>query len=886
MRFLLLLALLLVGCGGASSPGVGSTASTASTGTATVSGKGIAVSVRVKQLPNRVVRRGEEIEQVVLDVLDPVTLQSEIPVTIVRREPGQVSQSVRLEVPPGRWLLRVQGRTADGQAAGTRVEEIVPVAPEQVTAVQAELNPLTDLTGLQISPAPQFRLAPGTSLQLTATGIRSDLTSENVTNNVAWSSSAASVATVSSTGLVTAAGLGTAVLTARTGNLSAFTTVTVTQVSLTQLQVTPSGLLLSTGMSRALTATGIFSDNTSQDLTSQVTWSTSDSSRATVTSTGLVTALAPGNATITARQGAISATSLVSVQASLTRLELTPGNVSLPVGKTQAVKATGFFSDGTSQDLTASVNWTSSAPAVATVDAAGVVQGRSQGTADVTAASGNVTASAGVTVRAAELSSMTVTPAGVGLPKGAARAFRATGTFTDGSTRDLTDTATWTSTNSSVLVVSNANGTRGQATGANVGRAFVEASQDALTGAAAVNVTAAELVALDIRPVNPILTRSFATLQFQVVGRFTDATEVDLTSLATWTSSKPEVAGISNASGSQGLATALANGITAIQVASGNVTNATALRVDIPGPPPAPSATPLGRLFASSNGTPSEISFVGTGASGATPLVTNITGPATTISFPTDVAVDHARGLLYGAQRNSNQILVWPLGATGNVAPLRVINGSTFTNPIFVDSVNDRLYVHSSTPNDRINIYNNASTLTGTPTPTRSITAFGGIVRGITVDVTADRMFVAVGGSSNKIDVFDNISTKDGTAAATVDRVVQGGATLLSNPHTIFLDPTGQKLFVANFDSSSITVFANAATMNGNVAPVNNLTGPATLLPANPNAMVADFSRNQLYVSSGATILVFPTAVTGNTAPQRTFTIPGSADWLDFDPNL
>lgn len=890
MRYLVIVLLLVqIGCGGSSSPGIGGQSSGSGSGSAapTASGKGLAVSVSVKQLPNKVVRRGEEIQQVVLAVVDPATLQSVIPVTIVRRDPSQASQSVRLEVPPGRWLLRVQGRSSDGQAAGTRFEEMVPVTAEQVTTVLAELNPLTDLTGLQLSPAPQFQLAPGTTRQLTVTGIRSDLTSENVTNNVLYTSSAPGVATVSATGLVNATGLGTATLTARTGNLTATTTVQVTQVTLTELQLTPTALTLTAGMSRQLTATGIFSDNSNQDLTGQVTWSSSDPARASVSATGLVTGAGVGSATITARQGQVSATATVSVQATLSRLEVTPGTLNLPVGKSQSLKATGFFNDGTTQDLTAAVSWSSSAPGAASVDSTGQVLARSPGAADVTATSGNVTAGARVTVLPAELTGLTVTPAGARLPKGTSRAFRATGTFSDGSSRDLTETATWTSTNSTILVVSNAGGTRGQATGANVGTAFVEASQDALTGAVAVNVTAAELVALDLRPVNPVLTQAFQTLQFQVLGRFTDGTEVDLTNLATWTSSKPTVASISNAAGTQGLATALASGITAIQVASGNVTNATALRVEIPGPPPPASPTPLGRLFGPDQIGNSVPSWAASIASGPAPYAANISGPATTLNTPTTASVDRARKLLYQANNLNNNVLVFAVTADGNTAPLRTLNGITLPNTLVVDSVNDRLYVNTRVGIDeRIDIFDNASTLSGTVAPNRSITNFGSFVRGLALDVPNNRLFVAIADNAlSKIDVFDSISTKNGTAAATVDRIVTGPNTSLNHCHQIFLDPTQQRLYVTSFGNNSVQVFANAATMTGDVPPVQNLFGAATGLPAGARGLAVDLVRGELFVSKNPGVLIFSTTATGNTAPLRVITSNGGS-WLEFYPDL
>ncbi len=152
------------------------------------------------------------------------------------------------------------------------------------------------VTSVTVSPT-SATLAVGATKQLTATIAPSNATNKAVT----WTSSNTSVATVSSTGLVTAKAAGTATITATAQDGSGkkgTCTVTVTNptVLVTSVTVSPSSATLNVGNTKQLTATIAPSNATNK----AVTWSSSNTSVATVSSSGLVTAKAAGTATITA----------------------------------------------------------------------------------------------------------------------------------------------------------------------------------------------------------------------------------------------------------------------------------------------------------------------------------------------------------------------------------------------------------------------------------------------------------------------------------------------------------------------------------------------------------------------------------------------------------
>ena len=129
-----------------------------------------------------------------------------------------------------------------------------------------------------------------------------------------------------------------------------------------------------------------------------VSWSSSDAAVAAVSASGVVTALKNGNARITAESGGASAFVTVTVAQSASRITITPSSVVLDaLGATAQLNATTY--DRHSKAITdASVSWSSSDAAVATVSASGVVTAHKNGNARITAASGGATASAEVSV--------------------------------------------------------------------------------------------------------------------------------------------------------------------------------------------------------------------------------------------------------------------------------------------------------------------------------------------------------------------------------------------------------------------------------------------------------------------------------------------------------
>ena len=164
------------------------------------------------------------------------------------------------------------------------------------------------ITALQIAPL-NATVQPGVTQQYTATATYANNTTADVTSQVTWSTTLASVATISSGGLLTAGALGTATVKAQSGSVIASTSVTVTQKQVTSISIAPltQTLSLSIGPTTVqYTATATYKDGSTADITAIATWTSVPSSVASISSTGLATAATVGTATVTASSGGIT----------------------------------------------------------------------------------------------------------------------------------------------------------------------------------------------------------------------------------------------------------------------------------------------------------------------------------------------------------------------------------------------------------------------------------------------------------------------------------------------------------------------------------------------------------------------------------------------------
>ncbi len=345
------------------------------------------------------------------------------------------------------------------------------------------------LKAISITPAAGVEVltAVGQTAQFTATGTgqqgSAPTTTSNISSSVTWSVSNPSVATISATGLATAIGAGYTQITAESNGITATSdltvnlansTTTVASGTVASIAVIPGTQSVSSPtQTTQFLAIGTTSTGATENLTGQVTWSSSSPQIATIgANTGLATAVGQGSATITALYNSTTGGTVVAGTATFTvtggtaekytAVAITPGTQSLTLTQTSQFIALGTSgSSGLQSDVTnsAQIKWSSSAPSIATVSATGLATGVSTGTSTITAELTNsdgsvVSNTASITVVATTapepLLSLTIIPSSitVGNLQDTGQ-FLAIGTFSSTPTvRDLTNspTLTWIST--------------------------------------------------------------------------------------------------------------------------------------------------------------------------------------------------------------------------------------------------------------------------------------------------------------------------------------------------------------------------------------------------------------------------------------------------------
>ncbi len=461
----------------------------------------------------------------------------------------------------------LEGSLARAQQIGTAT--ISGRFEDQSTTMQIEVTEAL-LQSLTVDP-PSSNLPLGTAQVFRALGRFSDGSIRDVTASASWTSEDTSVARLEPAGgaRALAVGLGTTRIRAELSGQSAEASLVTSAARLDSIEVTPASVILPVGIVQAFQATGVFSDNSVRDITEEVSWSSTDSDTLAVSDAsgtrGLAVGLQQGSAQIRASLGSQSDSAEVTISpAILQSLSIEPQEAELPKGLQLGYVARGQFSDGSVRDITGQVVWSSSNPSVAVLSNALGEQGRATGlqvgSTTVVAELNGIQAQASLEISAATLQSLVVSSQDTSaLPAGLTRQFLATGHFSDGSSRNLSDEVLWFSSDNALASVN----ATGLVTALKPGTVDIQAALQSLQSSAPLTISPALLESIDIEPDNAELPKGLE-LRYMATGHYSDLSSRDISEEVIWRSSNTAVSSISNAPGSQGLARALSLGSTRI----------------------------------------------------------------------------------------------------------------------------------------------------------------------------------------------------------------------------------------------------------------------------------------------------------------------------------
>ena len=299
--------------------------------------------------------------------------------------------------------------------------------------------------------------------------------------------------------------------------------------TVTRIDMNPPSASIFVGKTSTITATPKDADGATVTGKS-VTWTSSDQSIASV-SGGVVTAVKPGNATITAAVGSVQGQTTVAVMAPVATVELSPATATIVIGGTQQLTATLKDAGGTVlTDRT--VTWTSDNDLIASVSTTGLVTSKSVGSANITATVEGKSATAKITITPVPVASVTVTPATSSLVIGGTVQLNAITKDDAGNT--LTGrSVSWTTSDASIATVD----TNGLVTAHALGSATITATSETKTATAAITVTVAPVASVVVSPATPTVSLNGTT---QLSAVTSDASGHVLTGrTVTWLSSDP-----------------------------------------------------------------------------------------------------------------------------------------------------------------------------------------------------------------------------------------------------------------------------------------------------------------------------------------------------------
>jgi len=456
---------------------------------------------------------------------------------------------------------------------------------------------LLDFT-IPYDPDVTFSIPAGMSFALTAIGRfykDNQWIEKEITSLVTWSTSNNSIATMSESdpGVVSSYDMGPIQINARIENLNDLVDIQIVAPILTKIIISPQNPFLHPNNTQQFKALGIFSDQSTKDVTQVVTWSSKNNNIAIVMNEngqkGNIRALSEGKTQIIAEHnGTMAAADITVYDGILTEIQIQSDNNThtIPKGFHKQYRAFGIYSDDTRPDITEQVIWKSNHHSIARVSK-GLVEAVAKGETQISASLGEIYSQVTLTVSDAALEKILITPQNKTIPLYSQEQFKAEAVYSDMTVENITDQVMWISTNPQVAIFID-DTHRGRVDAESPGMTTIMATHTStetnktLTGTTFLSVSDAELDSIIVDPQS--ISIPLGTMhQFTATGLFEDEIDDDITDKVTWTSSDISVARVSNDIPNKGLVNTLSVGTAYIRATFQNITEYSELAVLSPG---------------------------------------------------------------------------------------------------------------------------------------------------------------------------------------------------------------------------------------------------------------------------------------------------------------
>jgi uncharacterized protein YjdB len=836
---------------------------------ATVSASGVVSALAVGSANIIATSEGKSGSALVTVTLTPVATVT-VTAANTSRYVGQTTQATATlsdaqgNVLTGRSIVWSSSDAGVATVSGTGL--VTAIAPGTVN-ISATSEGIASSISITVTPIPvatvNVSLARnqfGTLQTTQATAVTLDPSGNVLTGRaISWSSSNPLVAVVSTSGLVTGGMPGTANIIATSEGKSGTAVVTIVLVPVGNVTVAVQPTAIAVGKTGQATATILDTDG-SPTTGRAVTWTSSAPAVATISATGVITGISVGSSTITATSAGVSGSTQVSITpAAVASVSIVLGTSTVVQNQTTPSAVT--LRDANNNVLTGRiVTYASSAPAVATVSASGVVSAVAPGTAVISATSEGQTGNANLTVTAAPVATVTVALAASTITVG--KTTQATDTLRDASNNVLVGRAVvWTSSNTNVATVSNA----GLVTAVAAGTANIIATSETQTGSASLTVSLTPVASVSTTLAASSLAQGQSTQASAVVK---DADGNVLTGrVVTWLSSNPNIATVS----STGVVTALQPGTSDIRATSEGVFGVASVTV---------TSVPVASVTVSFNAASLTV--------GATTLATAVIRDAvgnvlngrtvTWSSGNTAVAtVNPNTGVVTAVSAGSAMITATSEGIASSI--------SITVTPIPVATVNVSL------------ARNQFGTLQTTQATAVTLDPSGNVLTGRAISWSSSNPLVAVvstsglvtGGIPGTANIIATSEGKSGTAVVTIVLVPVRNVTVTVQPPAIVVGKTGQATATI-LDTNGAPTTGRAVTWTSSAPAVATISasGVITAISVGTTSITATSDG----VSGATQVSITPAAVAsvsivlGTSSIVQNQTTPSAVTLRDANNNV
>ncbi|MDR6554258.1 Ig-like domain-containing protein [Paenibacillus qinlingensis] len=420
--------------------------------------------------------------------------------------------------------------TYGGKTTTTRVEVDVPI----------NIIPTQKVVNMQV----------GDSAPVTISAYFKGRTVDDLDNEVIWTSSNKDIVEVRD-GVITGIATGAATVTAEYGTRKA--TIQVSVGELKTLTISQEKLIMKKGETATLTAEAVYTDDDKKPVTTDVIWTSSNTKAATVDK-GVVKAIASGETTITAQLDNKTVTIPVKVDMA-SELKANVASLVFDLNETRLIRITATDDNDADIPVTEGIEWKSSNTSIATVSK-GLVTPVARGKATITATYGGKSVS--VPVEIGLIDGLTIDKSYFVTKSGLQTQLKLTATLSDGTTKDVTENATWKVASYKLGTVE-----KGLFTATASGKTTITGSFGGKTVSVPVEIDTLKYLKTNVVK---LTLKEGETAKVEAIATYTDGSEDDVTKPALWTTSN-----IMNADVKDGVIKATGKGTARITITYGNM---------------------------------------------------------------------------------------------------------------------------------------------------------------------------------------------------------------------------------------------------------------------------------------------------------------------------